>query len=779
MAQAQERIYRLVVDATKATRELKKISKSTNNIDKGFQKLQKAATRALAVFAAFRGVGEVVKAADQINLLEGSFEALTGSAIRASDMLERVYNTVTSTGASLADVSTTYQRLTVGLEELGSTNEQIQTIADTFIKLGRVSGTSMFDTNAALVQFSQGLASGKLQGDELRSIMERLPLITKLIQEEWNRVNEGIQITRGQVKQLGREGKLSAELISNALLNGAEETARQFAGLTFTLEQEINRFTTAGIQAMAALASATGLDEDVKESVSGLTAAINEFTKYSVDMLDALKLINDATKIFTLTFQVAALTIVTIAIPSIITALGLMGAAMTALVVANPLGAFLTLVGLGLLALVNVIRTYLPYFKFRLPEAFYEMKGAILDALGFDDAAKEAFEKSAGYAEDLGIALGAIAEGKDWRKVIELNKELKELENTLKEIVPTVQNIETPEWDKWIEELEKLAKKLNMAVDPTIAFNEAMVILKATQATGALTVEGYRVEKERLIEVLKNARRELLGLNEALNKVTVSAERVKTPIELMNEEFDAMAEKITRLHNPLIEFDEAMLLLDHLLRTGRLGIIAYNEEAERLALTLGELPEIEPPVIDIKPIKEVSALMADLSQAGNHFIEGFSTGLADSLLDATQSFSDFAKSVLEDLARMILRAIFFNSIMSGLEGTSFGNFLGVGVQSNGSQGQGVGLLATGENDSPIGVLRPPTYGFGSFAGATGYGNITVNNNSESNVEVKQNKNSNGQIDIDILIEQKVNQSISSGGLDRAMKSSYGVSRRGF
>ena len=57
-------------------------------------------------------------------------------------------------------------------------------IAENFIKLGRVSGTAMADINGALIQFTQGLASGRLQGDELRSIFERLPQVIQLIAKE-------------------------------------------------------------------------------------------------------------------------------------------------------------------------------------------------------------------------------------------------------------------------------------------------------------------------------------------------------------------------------------------------------------------------------------------------------------------------------------------------------------------------------------------------------------------------------------------------------------------
>jgi len=363
MAQvALERIVKLTVQGNQAVRQLKKINTATTGIYRGFQNLQRAVGGAIAVMGSFRAVQGIVAASDQVKLLEGSFEALTGSGARASDMLQRVYRTVSDTGANMKDVGTTFQRLTVGLEELGATNAQVDAVANTFIKLGRVSGTSMHDTNAALVQFSQGLASGKLQGDELRSIMERLPLITKLIQQEWNRVNGNMKITRGEVKQMGRDGKLSAELIANALLNGAELTAKQFEALTFTLEQEQNRLFASLTRAMAEFADASGLDDAVKDSVKGLSDAVDDLTRnvgsFTRDITSAWR----ESGVFRVAVSLLASAFLYKLAPAI--------AATTKAMLKNPATVFLAATLIAVPLIVSNWDRIVAYFKYKLPSAF-------------------------------------------------------------------------------------------------------------------------------------------------------------------------------------------------------------------------------------------------------------------------------------------------------------------------------------------------------------------------------------------------------------------------
>jgi tape measure domain-containing protein len=207
MAEQLERVYRITTDATQAINQLDRIAKSTGNIDSKMSNLGSSIQSAFARLAAVGAVAafgkSVLTASENVANLQGSFKALLGDGERAADMLERVYGIVQSTGANLGQASEAVQRLSIGLKEAGASNEQIALIAENFIKLGRVSGSSMNDINGALLQFTQALASGRLQGDELRSIMERVPGVIQLIAKEMG-------VSTGEVKKLGSEGKIKS-----------------------------------------------------------------------------------------------------------------------------------------------------------------------------------------------------------------------------------------------------------------------------------------------------------------------------------------------------------------------------------------------------------------------------------------------------------------------------------------------------------------------------------------------------------------------------------------
>ena len=80
-----------------------------------------------------------------------------------------------------------------------------------------------------MYQLTQAMASGKLQGDEFRSIMENAPMLAQSIAQEM-----GLSV--GQLKEMSSQGLITADIIKNALFNSAEETNQKFAEIPLTFQ---------------------------------------------------------------------------------------------------------------------------------------------------------------------------------------------------------------------------------------------------------------------------------------------------------------------------------------------------------------------------------------------------------------------------------------------------------------------------------------------------------------------------------------------------------------
>ena len=90
-------------------------------------------------------------------------------------------------------------------------------MAETINKALVLSGGSSAENERAVLQLSQGLSSGVLQGDELRSIREQAPYLAQMLAEGLAKVDDKyIGTTIGDLKELGAQGELTSAVVVKA-----------------------------------------------------------------------------------------------------------------------------------------------------------------------------------------------------------------------------------------------------------------------------------------------------------------------------------------------------------------------------------------------------------------------------------------------------------------------------------------------------------------------------------------------------------------------------------
>jgi tape measure domain-containing protein len=173
----------------------------------------KGALRGVADIAATIGVAaigrdllnagiEAQAASVRINALAKSYgevDAVTDVAARAAQQF--ALGNVEAQNA----VTNLYGRL----RPMGVSLKDIETVFFGVNKAAKQVGLSTYDTSEVLLQLSQALGSGKLQGDELRSIMERMPAVGQAVAKVMG-------VSASEIKKLGSEGKITTEVMIRA-----------------------------------------------------------------------------------------------------------------------------------------------------------------------------------------------------------------------------------------------------------------------------------------------------------------------------------------------------------------------------------------------------------------------------------------------------------------------------------------------------------------------------------------------------------------------------------
>ena len=175
-----EAVVRLRVDAGGATRALQGVNDKTQKLERSFGLLK----------TAIAGVGFTVLARqaittstnfERLNVRLGLLTKTTGTY---KDTLEIVSQAQKTFGLSSTEALEGITNITARLQPLGVSLEDIKTVFFGFNTAAKLSGATTTEASNAFTQLAQALGSGRLQGDEFRSIAEQIPTILKPVADE-------------------------------------------------------------------------------------------------------------------------------------------------------------------------------------------------------------------------------------------------------------------------------------------------------------------------------------------------------------------------------------------------------------------------------------------------------------------------------------------------------------------------------------------------------------------------------------------------------------------
>lgn len=225
-----------------------------------------AAAAGLAVLGA--GLVQVAKAGDEATATLAKLSSSTGGLAQATQVYEGLFRLSQQTGIAVAESAGAFSRFAVAAKEIGGTNAQVLSLVGGIQKAGIVAGASAQEAGAAVQQLAQALASGKLQGDELRSLLENMPQLAQALAKEL-----GVGI--GRLREMGTEGKLTADVVFPALLRATEKISEEFDKMPMTIGRAGGALTAAVQNFGAELDKALGLSQRIAAALKLAADAIN------------------------------------------------------------------------------------------------------------------------------------------------------------------------------------------------------------------------------------------------------------------------------------------------------------------------------------------------------------------------------------------------------------------------------------------------------------------------------------------------------------------------
>ena len=237
----------------------------------GFGASLASPTTALAGFTAAAVAGGVAMAkfGDEFTSTMNRLQAATGSLAAARDVYAQLVSLSQQTGASIAESAGSFSRFSVAAREIGATNSQIIALTRTIQQAGLIAGSSTQETSAAVQQLGQALASGKLQGDELKSILENMPTLAEALARQ-------LGVSIGQLRQMGTDGKLTSEQVFDAILRASVSINQQFDQLTPTMGRAFGILGQSMVAFVGQLDQAVGLSTRIAQAAQVAANALNQ-----------------------------------------------------------------------------------------------------------------------------------------------------------------------------------------------------------------------------------------------------------------------------------------------------------------------------------------------------------------------------------------------------------------------------------------------------------------------------------------------------------------------
>jgi tape measure domain-containing protein len=196
---------------------------------------------------------------------------------------QEIFDIAQRSRASFGATAQLYQRLTLSSKGLGASQTDILKVVETTQKALATGGATSAEQGSITTQLSQALGSGRLQGDELRSIGENSPVLIQAIAKEF-----GVAV--GELKELGSEGKLTSDRVFKAILNASADVEEAFARSTPTIAAGIQQIDNALLRYIGQTDKALGASEKLTgglKFVADNIKSIGDAAQYAVALVGA------------------------------------------------------------------------------------------------------------------------------------------------------------------------------------------------------------------------------------------------------------------------------------------------------------------------------------------------------------------------------------------------------------------------------------------------------------------------------------------------------------
>lgn len=240
-----------------ATGDLDRLAGASGKAEKatgGVTSATQAFGSALASLGIAAATSQLVKMADTYGLLQSKIGLATGEITKAAEATDMVFAAAQRARVGLDELGSMVARLAPSIRDMGGTTQDAVAASELFAKTLKISGATAEESASAILQFGQALGTGRLGGEEFNAVNESSGRYMQLLAKE-------LGVTRGELKKMAEDGKLTGDVLINALANNATVLEGEFQQLRVTGAETFEQLSNSTMQAAFELDKASGVSQ--------------------------------------------------------------------------------------------------------------------------------------------------------------------------------------------------------------------------------------------------------------------------------------------------------------------------------------------------------------------------------------------------------------------------------------------------------------------------------------------------------------------------------------
>ncbi|RWR28854.1 hypothetical protein D2T31_12135 [Sinirhodobacter populi] len=260
-------------------RQARAIENRFRKMNKNLDGIMSAGARAvitpLAGISAALSIREVARYADAwtvANNMLASASSISGTQARSLEDLNKIANETRSGISETADLYAKLLRSTAGVAK---SEEDVARATEIVNKAFKAGGAAASEQAAGILQLSQGLGSGVLQGDELRSVRENAPILAQAIADYY-------KVSIAGLKKLGEEGKITSDGVFKAILAAQPKIEAAFATTNATIADGMTKVNNAFTEYVGGTDSSLGATVRLTQGLNALADNFDEIADVTI-----------------------------------------------------------------------------------------------------------------------------------------------------------------------------------------------------------------------------------------------------------------------------------------------------------------------------------------------------------------------------------------------------------------------------------------------------------------------------------------------------------------